>query len=339
MENCARKLAAALVLAIAASGCASLPPPRLDVIETLDLGGPGGWDYLAVDGRRNRLFVTRREHVQVLDLGTRRIIGGIPGLQGVHGVALAQDLGVGFTSNGAGNSITAFDLETLAVLETIPVTGTNPDAILYEPTMRHVYAFNHNSANATVLDAVTRKVVNTIPLLAKLETGVTDGKGTVYVNSEGTNEIAVIDARAGRMTRKWALGTCIEATGLALDAVRGRLFAACKNRVMVVVRTRDGGIEAEIAIGEGADGAGFDAALGLAYASNRDGTLSVVGEDGAGRLQVLQTVTTEPGAKTMVVDSASHRLYLPNARFAPAAGSTARTMVPDSFHLIVVGPR
>jgi YVTN family beta-propeller protein len=302
--------------------------------------GEGGWDYLTYDGDGRRLFVTRSTRVVVVDPESGRMIGEVPDTPGVHGVALAADLGRGFTSNGRENTVSVFDLQTLQVTGKLKV-GENPDAILYHPSTRRVFVFNGRSADATVIDGATRTVVGTIPLGGKPEFGVSDEEH-VFVNIEDKGEIVVLDPRELRLKARWSLAPCEEPTGLALDREAGRLFAGCGNRLMAVVDAKTGRVLATPAIGGGVDSAAFDPGTHLAFSSNGEGTLTVVAEGQPGRFDVVQTVPTEPGARTMALDPKTHTIYLATARFGPRPAPTAETprprppIVPDSFVVLVV---
>jgi len=290
------------------------------------------------------LFVSRGDRVQVVDTRTGQAVGEVAGTAGVHGIAFADDLGLGFTSNGRSDSVTVFDLDTLAVVATVKVTGTNPDAILYEPVSKRIFTFNGRSANVTAIDAVSRKVVGTVAVSGKPEFAATDGRGRVFVNIEDKNAIAVIDAATLSPPRYWPLGTCEEPTGLAIDARRGRLFSVCHNQKMVVVDADGGKIIGELPIGASVDGAAFDPAIDLAFSSNGDGTMTVVRCGDGDQCAVVATVDTQRSARTIALDSTTHRVYLPAASFTTAAATAELpkprpTMVPDSFVILVLAPK
>jgi YVTN family beta-propeller protein len=333
---------------VAAGGGASgadAPAASYGVVARYALGGSGGWDYLSVDEKRHRLYVSRGDHVQVVDTVSGQLVGDLAGTAGVHGIAIAADLGLGFTSNGRAGSVTVFDLDTLGVVDTVTVTGTNPDAIVYEPFSKRVLTFNGSSANVTAIDAKTRKVVATLAVSGKPEFAVSDEKGRVFVNIEDKNTLAVIDMASFAVAKELPLGGCESPTGLAIDRRRNRLFSVCQNRKMIVVDAASGKVVQELAIGAGVDGAEFDAGLGLAFSSNGEGTLNVVKGDDAGRFSVAETVATQKGARTIALDSTTHRLYLPTASFgpAPAANSTQPNprapMVAGSFVILVLAPQ
>ena len=254
----------------------------------------------------------------------------MPGTAGVHGIAIAGNLGLGFTSNGRANTVTIFDLDTLAVIDTVKVTGENPDAILYEPFSKRVLTFNGRSANVTAIDAKTRKVVGTLAVFrGKPEFAVSDERGRVFVNIEDRNTLAVIDMATFAVSKEWPLGSCDSPTGLAIDRRRNRLFSVCQNRKMIVVDATTGRVVQEFPIGAEVDGAEFDSRLGLALSSNGDGTLTVVRGDDADRFSVVQTVATQKRAQDIALVSATHHLPLPWA--SPRAG-------PDSGHPITEPP-
>ncbi|MGA9422113.1 MAG: YncE family protein [Rhodanobacteraceae bacterium] len=314
------------------------------VVDRFPIGGPGGWDDLNLDPTSNRLFVSRFDRVVVLDAASGKPLGTIPDTEGVHGIALAPDLGRGYTSNGHADSVTEFDLATLKVVRQLGPTGKNPDAILYDPFSRHVFTFNGHSDNASVIDARSGKLVATIPLDGKPEFAVSDHRGHVYVNIEDKAEITEIDSHSDKVLATWPLTGCEEPSGLAFDAVHRRLFPVCQNQRMIVVDAGSGHVIASVPIGTGPDGAGFDSGRGLVFSSNgRDGTLTVVKEDDPDHFHVLADVPTQKSARTMALDPTTHRIYLSAATFgAMPAGADPREhkrppMVPDSFTVLVVG--
>ncbi|MGZ5618837.1 MAG: YncE family protein [Usitatibacter sp.] len=340
----------ALLLSMA-GGCAQMypavpaPVSSYEVIDKYPVGGSGGWDFLSVDEKRHRLYVSRGDHVQVVDTRTGKVVADLLGTAGVHGVALAQDLGLGFTSNGRSDSVTVFDLNTFAVVETVKVTGANPDAILYEPFSKRVLTFNGRSANITAIDAATRRIVGTLEVSGKPEVAVADGRGKVFVNIEDRNSIAVIDAATLAVSKYWPLGSCDGPTGLAIDRQRDRLFSVCHNKKMIVVDGKSGDVIQELPIGSEVDGAAFDPELNLAFSSNGDGTVTIVKSSESGRFAVVDTVGTQKSARTIALDSTTHRIYLPAASFAPPPPPTPQqprpraSMIPDSFVVLVLAPK
>ncbi|HET7462764.1 MAG TPA: YncE family protein [Longimicrobium sp.] len=314
------------------------------VIHRTVIGGDGGWDYLTVDAAGERVFISRGTHVMVVDLRHDSLGGDLPSTPGVHGIALAPELGKGFTSNGRDSSVTIFDLRTLAATGSLKVTGRNPDAILYDPATRRVFTFNGGSANATAIDAVRGAVVGTVALGGKPEAAVLDGAGHVWVNVEDRGEVAEFDARSLRTLGHWALAGCEEPSGLAIDRAHGRLFSVCGNGVMVVTDMAAHRVAATLPIGRGADGAAFDPSSGTAFSSNGDGTMTVVRQDPAGRYAVVQTLATQRGARTIALDPSTHRVYTVTAELGAAPAATAdnprprRPVLPGTFVLLTIGP-
>jgi YVTN family beta-propeller protein len=312
------------------------------VVRKTALGGEGGWDYLKVDADARRLYISRSTRVIVVDADSLSPLGEIPDTPGVHGIAIAADLGRGFTSNGHDNSVSIFELGTLKTLGRVKA-GTNPDAILYDALTHRVFAFNGRSGDVTVIDAAAGTVAGTVPVGGKLEFGVTDGAGRVFVNVEDKSEIAVLDARKMTLTAHWPLDGCEEPTGLAIDVAHRRLFAVCGNKHMVVVDADQGRLVATVPIGEGSDGAGFDPDRQLAFSSNGDGTLTIVHEVTPERFEVLQNVTTQRSARTMALDSKTHNVFLPAAELGERPSPTPEQprprppVLPGSFTVLVVG--
>ena len=312
------------------------------IVKRLKVGGEGGWDYLTIDGVARRLYISRSTHVMVIDLDTDKVVGDIPNTSGVHGIAVAPELNRGFTSNGKADTSTIFDLKTLKVLGEVK-TGGNPDAIIYDPASKKVFTFNGRTKDSTVFDAVTGKVVSTITLGGKPEYAATDGKGNVYVNIEDTNQLVEINSFKTHESRRFSLKPCYEPTGMGLDLERGRVYSGCHNKVMTVLDIKSGKVIDVLPIGGNVDGNGFDAGTGLAFSSNGDGTLTVVRETPPSVFEVVETVTTQSGSRTMAVDPVTHNVYLPAAQFtqpkeSAQEGSKQRpVMVKGSFEVLVVG--
>ncbi len=311
------------------------------VLRTLRVGGEGGWDYVTLDAEAGRLYVPRSTRVLVLDL-EGHAKGEIPNTSGVHGVALAKDLDRGFTSNGRANTMTVFKLSTLEVIKEVKTTGENPDAILYDAATRQVFTFNGRGKNATVFNAESLEVKGTIPIGGKPEFSVSDGKGRVFVNVEDTYELLAINARTRAVESRWPLKPVEDPSGLAIDVAHQRLFTVGGNKLMAVVDATSGKIVKTLPIGEGCDAAAYDAGTGFAYASNGEGTLTAIGQDGHDHFTVAATIPTRKGARTMAVDGKTHLIYLPTAEFGPAPeakpGQRSRApMMPGSFQILVVG--
>ncbi len=326
-----------------AHSAATVDATSYKVINKVTVGGEGGWDYLSVDPAGRRLYISRGTHLMVLDADSITQVGDIPDTPGVHGAAIAADLGRGYTSNGGNNTVTIFDLKTLKTLGQVSV-GNRPDAFLYDSVTKRVFTFNGGSDDATAIDAVSGKVVGTVALGGKPEFPTTDGKGNVYVNIEDKSEIVHFDAKTLAVKKRWSVTPGEEPSGMAIDAKNHRLFSVCGNGMMVVSDADAGKVIATPAIGNHPDAAGFDPGTGLAFSSNGDGTLTIVKEESPSKFTVVSTVTTEPGARTMTLDTKTHNVYLVTAKpQAPAPGEETqgrrrRSYEPGSFTVLVVGP-
>ncbi len=317
-------------------------------LNEIKIGGEGGWDILTIDSSTNRLYLSHATKVVVVDLNKNAVVGEIPDTPGVHAFVAVPEFRHGFSSNGKEDKCSVVDLESLKMISKFE-TDEGPDAIVYAPRHRAIFIFNHQGQTATVTDAATLDPHVRIPLGGNPEFGVADSAaGRVYVNIEDKSEVAVIDtaelAQRGVVAR-WPLAPGEEPTGIALDAVHHRLFVACHNKMMVMLDTETGKVVASVPIGAGTDGAAFDDATQLAFASCGDGTTTIAKEEAPDKLTVVQTLKTERGARTMALDPKTHRIYLPTAQFqpppTPAAGATpARpTIVPNTLKLLVYGPK
>jgi DNA-binding beta-propeller fold protein YncE len=307
------------------------------ILGEITIGGDGGWDYLSADSAARRLYVSHQSHVVVVDLDSNKVAGDIPDTPGVHGIAVASDLGKGFISNGRGNNVTVFDLKTLKPIGEKIATGENPDSIRYDAVSKRVFTFNGRSKNSTAIDATKNTVVATIPLPGKPEFSVADGKGHVFVNIEDTNEIVDIDTAKAAVAKKYPLTGCDGPSGLAIDTKNRRLFSVCSNRVMAVSDPDSGKVLATPAIGAGSDGVVFDPGPGYAMSSNGDGTLTIVAQAN-GKYDVLENIATERAARTIALDDKTHHVYLPTAKQGPTpAGGGRSPYLPNSFKVLIVG--
>jgi YVTN family beta-propeller protein len=333
--------AAVLFCGLLASPAFTSAQQPYKIIDHWKIGGDGGWDALLADPPAHRLYITRGARVDVVDTQTGKLAGSVAGLHGTHGVALDTAGKFGYISDGGGNAVVVFDRATLATVATIPA-GTNPDAIVFEPATQTVWAFNGRSKDVTVIDATTSKVVATIPLPGKPEFAAVDGKGTVFVNIEDKNEIVRLDAKTNKITAEWPITGCDSPSGLAFDAIGHRLFSACDGKKMAVTDAKTGKSLAIAAIGDGPDGADWDAAHKLAFASCREGILSVV-DAGAPGYPTIESLPTQRSARTLAYDSATDRVYLVAAEFGPSPEPTATNprprppVLPGSFVVLVVG--
>jgi DNA-binding beta-propeller fold protein YncE len=328
--------------ALAAAGGHAGPAPQYRIAHEVNLPGDDGWDDLSFEQGGHRLFIAHGTQVQVVDTASLTLAGSIPDTPGVHGIALAPDLGRGYISAGRASSIVVFDLKTLARLKEIKTTGDNPDAIIYDASTQRVFSFNGRGRNVTAIDAKTDEVIGTIALDAKPEFAVADGKGHVYVNLEDRSALAAIDPQRLSVTSVWPLKGCEEPSGLALDAARQRLFAGCDNKVMAVMDGASGRVLGTAPIGEGVDGAKYDPGTQLAFASCGEGVLTVVRLGAAGAPQVAQSLATQRGARTMALDERTHRIFLVTASFGSTPAATAEhphprpAILPGTFRLLVL---
>jgi DNA-binding beta-propeller fold protein YncE len=306
------------------------------------LGGDGGWDYLTIDPATRRLFISRETRVLVLDMDTCKVLKEIPNTNGVHGVALVPECNRAFTSNGKDNTVSILDLKTLEKVGEAKA-GPKPDAIVYDPVSKRVFTSNNGGTTATAIEPATGQVLGNVELGGSPEFQVSDGKGRMYVNLEDSSAVVAVDTRSLRVVGRWPLAPGEEPTGLALDVAHGRLFSGCANKLLVVTDARSGAVVATLPIGGRVDGVAFDPALGLAFSSNGEGTLTVVREESPAKFSVVGDVTTAPGARTLALDPRTHRIYLATARFGPTPAPTAEqprprpSMVPGTFEVMVFG--
>jgi DNA-binding beta-propeller fold protein YncE len=298
--------------------------------KTIPLTGNGGYDYLTYDA--GRLYVSHGTKVDVVDVQTGAPVGSVEGMQGIHGIALAPALHRGFISDGKGNAVVVFDLGTLQTIKTISITGKDPDCILYDDHTQRVFAFGGDSKDASVIDAKTLTQVGTVPLGGGPEFAVSDGRGLIYNNLEDENLVNVIDANRMKVLRTYPLSPCGGPTGIALDKVHQRLFTVCrKNKGMTVVDAVSGKVITTVPIGAGVDAVVYDAATGLVYCSNGDGTATIIQQKSADDYAVVQTLTTQFRAKTMALDPATKKLYFSCYDMQ----QDKKTRVPDSFKVLV----
>ena len=329
-------LAGLLFLLSACVVFAQSSQPAYKQVAKYTLGGEGGWDYVTFDPDGKRLFIAHTNVITVVDAANGNKLGEVPA-QGAHGVALVPEKGRGFSSNGRAGTVTVFGLKDLKPIQDIKV-GDNPDAIIYDSYAKKVVVMNGRSKDVMVIDPETMQVTATIPLGGKLEFAAAD-PGHVYVNVEDTGEIASIDAKSWKAQNRWKLEGCEEPSGLALDGKQNRLFSVCGNKKMVVVDSTSGKIVATLDTGAGTDAAAFDPELKHAFASNGEGTLTVVKQESADKYSVLSNVETQRGARTMALDPKSHRIYLVTAEFGPPAEGQRRPSIkPGTFQLLVYEP-
>src|SRR5882672_2579028 len=321
-----------LMLAILCLGpdYTSAPGKGYTIANKIHLKGDEKWDFLHSDDAAGRLYVSHGSVVQVVDEAKGEVAGEISGLSGVHGIAIASAYNKGFISNGADNSVTVFDTKTLKVVTKITGIGTKPDEIYFEPYSKKVFVFNGKSNNANVIDPKTNQVIATIALSGKPEISVSDEKGKIYVNIEDKSSIAVINSMTYKVEQVWSIAPGKEPTGIALDEKTHRLFSTCANKLMVIVDATNGHVLETLPIGEDPDGAAFDPELKRIYSANGDGTLTVIGEDGNGKLSVMENFPTQKEANTIALNKRTHHIYLSTADF-DTTGSGKPKITPNSF--------
>ena len=331
-----RNVAIALALVFATPLLAQ-PSGSYRITHRYVLGGEGGWDYIVPDPPNHRLFIGRQNRVMVVDEDRGTLLGEITGIQGAHGTAIAAGAGRGFATSGNDQSVVMFDLETFKEIARIPA-AEDADAILYDGPSERIFTFNGDAHSSTVIDPRAGTRITNIPLGGKPEYGASAGDGKVYANLTDTSEVVEIDAKSLAVTRRWATAPCKQPVAMALDPVHHRLFSGCRSGVMAVSDYQAGKIVATLPIGSGVDGAGYDASSGDAFASNADGTLTVVHQDDADRYHVAETVQTSPASRNMGLDPSNHRVFIVAATFgpAPAGGRGRGAVIPESFTLLVV---
>jgi YVTN family beta-propeller protein len=318
-------------------------PSGYHLLTKIEVGGDGGWDYLYADPDLHRLYVSHGTKVEVIDTETDKKIAEIGNLKGIHGIAVANEFGRGFISDGRDNSVTIFDTKTNQAIGKVN-TGTNPDAIIYDPASKRVFAFNGGSKNATAIDAANGNVAGTIDLGGKPEFAASNEKGMVFVNIEDKSEVAAFDSKTLAVKSHWSLAPSgEEPSGIAIDLKNHLIFSVCSNKTMVVVNTDTGKVVGNAAIGQGTDAAGFDDKDKFAFASNGEGTLTVVREDAPDKFTVVENVPTQRSARTMAFDPKTHKVYLSTAQFGPTPAPTADRprprppVLPNSFTILVYG--
>ena len=300
------------------------------VIKKINVAGDGGWDFLTVDEPNQHLFLSHGNVVDVVDLKIDKTIATILDTKGVHGITIANDLNKGFISNGKDTSITVFDLKTFTILEKVKIKGISPDAILYDKFSGRVFSFNAKSNDVTVLDAKTNQIIGTIKFEGNPEVAVTDDNGTIYVNIEDKSTIVVIDAMALKIKNVWSLAPGEEPTGLAIDNKTHRLFSGCANKMMVIMNSENGKVLANLPIGEGCDGVAFDPEKKCAYSTNGEGTMTIVKEENPNTFKILETISTQKGARTIGLNTTTHQIYTPTAEYEARPEPTKENPKPRS---------
>ena len=334
MRNIALVLTLAAVTALLAQSWSSYR-----ITQTYTLGGDGRWDYIVPDPPNHRLFIARENRVMVVDEDRGTLLGEVTGIQGAHGTALVPATGHGFATSANDQSVVMFDLKTFKVLGRIPA-AEDADAIIYDSASNRVFTFNGDAHSSTVIDPRAGTMITNIPLGGKPEYGASAGDGKVYANLTDTSEVVEIDAKTATVARRWSTAPCKQPVSMAIDTAHHRLFSGCRSGVMAISDYQAGKVVATVPIGTGVDGAAFDAPSGNAFASNADGTLTVIHQDAPDQYHVSENVQTPQGARNMGLDPTNHRVFIVSAKFGPApAGAPGRgrgPVLPGSFTLMVV---
>jgi len=312
-------------------------PAVYHITHTYMLGGDGRWDYVVPDPPQHRLFIGRQNRVMVVDENDGKLLGEVTGIDGAHGTALADRTGHGFATSGNDRSVVMFDLKTFKVLGRTPA-AEDADAIIYDPVSNRVFTFNGDAHSSTVIDPADGKLVTNIPLGGKPEYGVTAGDGKVYANITDNSEVVEIDAKQLTVTRRWSTAPCKQPVSMAIDTKNHRLFSGCRSGLLAVSDYAAGKVVATAPIGTGVDGTAYDPSSGDAFASNADGTLTVIHQDGADKYHVVENVQTAQGARNMGLDPTTHRVFVVGAKLGTAsAGSRGPApIIPGSFMMMVI---
>ncbi len=312
------------------------------LIKKVKLGGTGGWDYLTVEQATHRLFISRGTKVIVVDPTTEKVLGEIPDMKRVHGIALAAEFNKGYITDGQAGTATMFDMNTLKTLGQAK-TDEDADAVIYDGFSKRVFTFNGDAGTSTVIDAATGKVAGTVTLGGKPEFAASDGKGKIFANLEDKSELVKFDPKTLKVENTWPLAPCESPSGLAIDAEHEMLIVGCHNKLMAFVDGNSGKVLGTVPIGQGVDANRFDPVTGYAFASCGDGTLTIAHEDAPGKFSLVEMINTQRGARTMALDKSNHNVYLVTAEFGPAPAATADNprprpaILPDTFVLLVYG--
>ena len=331
-----RHIAVLFALAAVPSAFAQ-PVSSYRITHTYTLGGEGRWDYVVPDPAQHRLYIARQTRVMVVDEDSGKLLGEVTGIDGAHGTAPVDAVGRGYATSGNDGSVRVFDLKTFKVLDKIPA-AEDADAIIYDSASNRVFTFNGDALSSTVIDAKTAKLITNVPLGGKPEYGASAGDGKVYANLTDTNEVVEIDANTAKVSRRWSTAPCKQPVSMAIDTAHHRLFSGCRSGVMAVSDYQAGKVVATVPIGTGVDGAGYDPGSGDAFASNANGTLTVIHQDSPDQYRVVQNLETPQGSRNMGLDPVNHRVYIVSAKFGdvPAGTKGRPPVVPGSFSLMVI---
>jgi DNA-binding beta-propeller fold protein YncE len=310
--------------------------PSYRVTNTYALGGDGSWDYIVPDPPSHRVYIARQNRVMVVDQDTGKLLGEVTDINGAHGTAIAEGTGHGFATSGNDQSVVIFDLKTFKVLGKLPA-AEDADAILFDVPSNRVFTLNGDAHSSTVIDPRSGTVIKNLALGGKPEYAVSAGDGKVYANLTDTSEIVEIDAKTATVTRRWSTAPCKQPVAMAIDKAHHRLFSGCRSGVLAVSDYQAGKVVTTLPIGKGVDGAGFDPASGDVFASNADGTLTIIHQDGPDQYHVVDNLTTPVGSRNMGLDPTNHRIFVASAQFGPVpAGGGRKPVLPGTFTLMTI---
>ena len=329
------KIAATFLMLLTAALLVGRSQSSYRITRTYSLGEDGSWDYVVPDPPNHRVFIARQTRVMVVDGDKGTLLGQIDGINGAHGTAIAGGSRHGFATSGKDGAVIMFDAKTFKSLKRIPA-AEDADAIIYDPPSDRVFTFNGDAHSSTVIDSSGNLITN-IQLGGKPEYGASAGDGKVYANLTDISEVVEIDAKAARVARRWSTAPCKQPVSMAIDTAHHRVFSGCRSGVLAVSDYQNGHLITAIPIGSGVDGAGFDPAYGNVFASNADGSLTVIHQDSPDRYHVVQTVETPKGSRNMGLDASNHRLYVPSAKFGPTPpGGRRGPVIAGSFAVLVI---
>lgn len=306
------------------------------ITRTSPLGGDGSWDYVISDPPSHQLYIARSTRLMVVDEQTGKLTGEVMGIHGAHGTAIVHGAGFGYATSSEDKSVVRFDLKTLQVLGRTPA-AEDADGAIYDAPSNRVFTMNGDANSSTVLDAATGKLITNIALGGKPEYVVSAGDGKVYANLEDKSEIVEIDAKAAKVTRRWATAPCKDPVSLDVDPANHRLFSGCRSGVLAVSDYQTGKVITTVPIGKGVDSTSFDPATKDIFASNGDGTLTIIHQDGADQYHVVQTLVTPIGSRNLGLDPVTHKVFVVAAKFGAApAGGGRKPMLPGTFELLTI---
>lgn len=311
------------------------------ILQTYNLGGDGAWDYVVPEPAQHRVFVARTNRVMVIDEDNGKLLGEVMGINGAHGTAIDEASGHGFATSGNDQSVVMFDAKTFKELARIPA-AEDADAIIFDPASKRVFTFNGDAHSSTVIDPVAGKRIMNLDLGGKPEYGASAGDGKVYANLTDISQVVEIDSKNLMVTRRWSTEPCKQPVSMAIDTAHHRLFSGCRSGVLAVSDYQAGKTITTLPIGMGVDGAGYDPATGDVFATNADGTLTIIHQDSPDQYKVVENIATPMGSRNMGLDPTKHRIYVAAAEFAPLPAGAPRgrgrpSVVSDTFKLLVIG--